>query len=110
MTRLPLLFLAVVFAIFNPLAIAQNERQEAAASDKKEVSRTELTEKNRSPVTSEASQPKKPQPTILDEKTWTWKGSKDNYARYADLTFEVGIGNKRDGIGGGNAGVEIENV
>jgi hypothetical protein len=49
-------------------------------------------------------------PKILRHKTGTWKGSQDNYANYSDLAFDIGIGNRRDGKGFGNAGVEIENV
>ena len=63
-------------------------------------------------VTHEANAQDKmmPKPRILDDKTWTWEGSKDNYAKYSDLVFEVGMGNERNGVGCGDAGVEIENV
>jgi uncharacterized protein (TIGR03066 family) len=55
-------------------------------------------------------EPVKPQPKILQDKTWTWEGSQDNYAKYSDFVFEVGMGDERNGVGCADAGVEIENV
>jgi hypothetical protein len=49
-------------------------------------------------------------PKIVQQKTWTWSGSKDNYAKSSDLFFEVGMGNQKDGYGCADAGVEIQNA
>ena len=43
---------------------------------------------------------------IIQSKTWSWPGSRWNYANYNDGTFEVGMGN--DYTGDGDVGVEIE--
>ena len=57
-----------------------------------------------------AQDKKMPKPRILDDKTWTWEGSKDNYAKLNDLVFEVGMGNHPNGGGAADAGIEIENA
>jgi serine/threonine protein kinase len=49
-------------------------------------------------------------PKILQAKQWIWKGSRENYAKYSDLDFEVGIGAQPDGWGYGDAGIEAQNV
>jgi serine/threonine protein kinase len=49
-------------------------------------------------------------PRILQHQIWTWNGAKESYAKYSDLTFSVGIGNRRDGRGCADAGVEIEHI
>jgi hypothetical protein len=51
-----------------------------------------------------------PKPKILREKTATWDGSTENFARYNNQLFECGIGNHLKGLGLGAAGIEIENV
>jgi hypothetical protein len=57
-----------------------------------------------------AKPPDRPNPTILSDKTWIWSGSRDNYARYSDLAFEVGMGNNPGGFGCADVGLEIERV
>ena len=111
----------------NKDATQQGEKQAGSASGKgggadprkvNEAGEEEKTPKPNSPKKEPAKAPEiaqpqesaKPQPKILQEKTWTWEGSKDNYAKYTDLVFEVGIGDERNGVGCADAGVEIENV
>ncbi len=48
-------------------------------------------------------------PRILRYATREWEGSSSDYARYANLVFEVGMG-KRNRNGYGESGIEIENV
>ena len=48
-------------------------------------------------------------PKILDEKTWTWEPTSEfNYANFKDMTFEVGMGNEKNGVGIAEVGLEIE--
>lgn len=62
------------------------------------------------PKDAPPQEPSKPQPKIIGEKTWTWDGAKESYARYSDLVFEVGMGDEKNGVGCADAGVEIEKV
>jgi hypothetical protein len=48
-------------------------------------------------------------PTIVERRTITWDGSKENYASCEEFRFSVGIGNS-NGWGFGHAGVLLENV
>jgi tRNA A-37 threonylcarbamoyl transferase component Bud32 len=55
-------------------------------------------------------EPANTQPRILQGRTMEFEEEKENYARYNDLTFEVGIGPNERGRGHGYSGIEVENT
>jgi hypothetical protein len=69
--------------------------------------------KGRYRLTRTETEPPPPEnvgPRILEHRTVTWEKSKDNYASYVDSSFNVGMGNARDGYGFAHAGTLLENV
>ena len=47
---------------------------------------------------------------IMEHRTNTWEKSKQNYASYHDMSFDVGMGDQPDGFGFGHAGVRLRDV
>jgi hypothetical protein len=83
--------------------------QDIQETQRKEPSgRGELKKKIRASLsTKQTTGPSAEKPlVILQSRTWSWPGSRWNYAKCDGLTFEVGMGN--DYTGNGDAGVEIE--
>jgi hypothetical protein len=77
---------------------------------------TESVQTTRSPTAAERrlrsadNNANAPAPRIIQHKVRKWDGSEDNYARYDNRVFDLGIGPESRGIGCADAGVEIEHA